>query len=329
MIKNNKFFVNNLKTVVFLGYKKIHERLIEINKKYKINSLVITAKKKVVSKHNFKFYRKQKLDKNFEKLIIKNCKPKQTLFISLSSRWIFKEPMISELFQNNIINFHNARLPSDAGGGGYSWRIMRNDRICNFLAHVIDNSIDTGPILSERSLVFPYECKTPKDFEDFEDKKFLDFYETLIKSLQLKKSFKLLYQQKSLRRYNPRINSKINGWINWDINSYDLVNFINAFDSPYIGASTYIKNKQRVFIKKAQLHGGEIKNHPFMSGIIFRHEKKWIVVSTPDQNSIIIEEVLNSKGKNIINKLKEGDRFYTSPEKKFFSKSTRVTYKLK
>ena len=28
-------------------------------------------------------------------------------------------------------------------------------------------------------------------------------------------------------------------------------------------------------------------------------------------------------------KLKEGDRFYTSPEKKFFSKSTRVIYKLK
>ena len=237
--------------------------------------------------------------------------------------------MIVGLFQNNIINFHHSRLPIDAGGGGYSWRIMRNDRICNLLAHLIDNSIDTGPILSEKSSIFPSECKIPKDFEDYEDKIFLNFYENIIKNIKLKKKYTLKYQQKSLRRYNPRLNTKINGWINWGINSYDLVNFINAFDDPYEGASTYIKDKMRVYIKKAQLHGGEVRNHPFMSGLIIRHEKDWIVVSTSDQDSIIIEKVLNAKGKNILNELKEGDRFYTSPEQKFLSESTRVKYKIK
>ena len=55
-----------------------------------------------------------------------------------------------------------------------------------------------------------------------------------------------------------------------------------------------------------------------MSGLIFRSEKDWIAVSTPDQNSIIIEKVFDKKGVNILNKLKEGDRFYTTPEKNLF-----------
>ena len=66
-----------------------------------------------------------------------------------------------------------------------------------------------------------------------------------------------------------------------------------------------------------------------MSGIIFRKEKNWIVVSTKDENSLIIEKVLNKKGVNIINELKEGDRFYTTPDKKFISRSMRVKYLLK
>ena len=103
---------------------------------------------------------------------------------------------------------------------------------------------------------------------------------------------------------------------------------INSFDSPYNGASTYI-NKKRVFIKKVQLHGGEINNHPFMTGIVFRKNQNWIVVSTMDENSIIIEEVLDGNGKNIINKIKEGDRFYTTHKKFVSSRSLRVKYKAK
>ena len=40
-------------------------------------------------------------------------------------------------------------------------------------------------------------------------------------------------------------------------------------------------------------------------------DKNWIVVSTKSKHMLLIEEVLDSKGKNIINNLKVGDRFYT------------------
>ena len=73
-------------------------------------------------------------------------------------------------------------------------------------------------------------------------------------------------------------------------------------------------NNERVYIKKAQLHGGDSPNHPFMTGIISRHDVNWLVVSTRDQYSLVIEIINNKKGENIINKLKAGDRF-NSPEK--------------
>ena len=39
-----------------------------------------------------------------------------------------------------------------------------------------------------------------------------------------------------------------------------------------LGAMTMIKG-QKVFIKNVHLHGGETNNHPFMTGLISRHDK--------------------------------------------------------
>ena len=108
--------------------------------------------------------------------------------------------------------------------------------------------------------------------------------------------------------YNPRLNSDISSWINWNMNSQNLYRFINALDDPYKGARTYI-NDMEVRIKSVHLHGGEQGNH-LSTGLIYRHDKKWLVVSTIE-NMILIEKVFNNKNQNVIDKLKEGDRFHT------------------
>ena len=52
-----------------------------------------------------------------------------------------------------------------------------------------------------------------------------------------------------------------------------------------------------------------------MTGLISRHDKKWLVVSTVDENMLLIETALNSKQKNIIDHINPGDRFYTPNDK--------------
>ena len=116
-----------------------------------------------------------------------------------------------------------------------------------------------------------------------------------------------------LSTYWPRLNTFDNGWIDWSIDPHELIRFINAFDEPYIGACSFINrsNLGRLHIKSAQLHGGEVINHSFMSGIVIRHDTNWIVVSTSSKYSLLIEKVLNASGKNILKQIKVGDRFYT------------------
>jgi len=329
MIKNNKFYINNLRDIIILGESQRLEELISINKHLNLNTTIIT------SSHQSKFIDKKikykifdNLDEDFKKFVKKNFKIENTLFISLGARYIFKKDIINNFFLNNLINFHGTRLPLDAGGGGYSWRIMREDRIDNQLCHVIDEGLDAGPIIYNKLSLFPVSCKIPLDFENYRLKKFLEFYKEFLSKLKNKTNFELKPQFNYIGRYNPRLFTEKDGLIDWSLNSYDLINFINAFDEPYKGASTYLNNGKfgKLYLKKIQLHGGDSSNHPYMSGLVSRHDKDWIVVSTTSKHMLLIEQVLDSKGNNIINKIKLGDRFYTPQNELDNSKKIRTIF---
>lgn len=251
----------------------------------------------------------------------------ETLFISRFARYIFKKNTINNFFKYNLINFHDARLPNDAGGG-YSWRIMKNDRIACSVAHLIDEGIDTGPIIDYSYNLFPKHFQIPAQLENFADSIFLTFIRKFLLKIKKGSKLKLYFQTKYLVTYYPRLDTESNGLIDWRLNSHDLINFINAFDDPYKGSSTFINNKRfgKLFIKKAQLHGGEILNHPYMAGIVLRHDKDWIVVSTNSKYKLLIEEVLDNNDKNILSEIKVGDRFYVPDDKLFKSKFYRPRF---
>ena len=332
MIKNNKFYIENLNSVVFLGQSDIFSELVKINNSLKLNTLIITSSnqaKLIEKKIDYKIF--DKLDNKFKDFIDKNIKVKDTIFVSLGARYIFKKDTIENFFSNNLVNFHGMRLPLDAGGGGFSWHIMREDRIDNQLVHLVDEGLDSGPIIDNHLSLFPKQCQIPIDFEVYRLKKFAEFYEQFLKQVRNGKYFELKPQIDYLGRYNPRLNTEIDGLINWDMNSNDLFNFINAFDEPYKGASTFLNNGNfgKLNLKKVHLHGGDSSNHPFMSGLVSRHDKKWIVVSTKSKHMLLIEEVLDKKGKNIIKDIKVGDRFYTPIEELEKSKKTRTIFNSK
>jgi methionyl-tRNA formyltransferase len=329
MNESKYYYFDKLKHIYILGASNFFDEVIAVNNKLKLSTNIISTSHQV---KEFKLGKKviihNKLDTNFIKTIKKNKEIKNTLFVSFGARWIFKNDTIEKLFNNNLLNFHCTRLPYDSGGGGHSWKIMRQDRIDNQLVHIVDEKIDAGPILFNKSRVIPHKYRLPFEIEEFRVKNLLTFYEEFIKKLTLKKKFLKKFQPSYIGRYNPRLNTSINGWIDWNLKSYDLINFINAFDKPYLGALTMINN-QKVFIKKAQIHGGESANHPFMTGIISRHDKNWLIVSTKDQNSLIVEVVNNISEKNIIDNLKPGDRFYTPTKYLENAKNQRVRYNSK
>jgi methionyl-tRNA formyltransferase len=327
MINNNQFYIKDLKSVVFMGHSSAFAELIKINNSLNLDTIIITTthqSKLLDKKLNFKIF--DIINEKFKDFVDKKVTIENTIFISLGARYIFKKDIIDNFFLNNLVNFHDTRLPLDSGGGTLSWKIMREDRIDNQLVHLIDEGIDTGPIIANDLSLFPKECQIPKDFENYGLKKFIEFYSKFLKEINKGKFFNLKPQINYLGRYNPRLNTEIDGLINWELDSYDLYNFINAFDEPYKGASTFLNNRNfgKLYIKKVHLHGGDSSNHPYMSGIVSRHDKHWIVVSTKSKHSLLIEEVLDEDGKNLIKDIKVGDRFYTPYQELEKSKTTRT-----
>ncbi len=326
---SNKFTIPNLKNIVFLGYSKVFGQMQNINSQLKIKDIIITSsdQKKYFTKEKNVFIF-DKIDNKFKNFIKNKFNISETLFVSIGCRWIFKKEIIENFFKFNLINFHGTRLPYDAGGGAYSWNILRNDRINNLIAHIIEPGIDKGKIIINEKNIFPSNCKIPLDFEEFYLLKLVPFYKNFISKLKKGSKFSLKEQVDYIGRYNPRLSDKVSSWINWQQDSLRLYRFINAFDDPYCGAMTMLKG-QKVFIKKVHLHGGETNNHPFMTGLISRHDKKWLVVSTVDENMLLIETVLNSKQKNIIDHINPGDRFYTPNDKLELALSKKIIYDTK
>jgi len=317
MINNNKFFVKDLSNIVFIGETPIFDKLIKFNDSVNIKSTVITSSSqssKIQKDIDYIVY--DKMDDNFKKDIAKEVEIDSTLFISIAARYIFKKNII-DFFKHNLVNFHDFRLPLDAGGAGFSWQILREDKIHNSLVHVVDEGVDSGPIIDYETTIFPNYCVTPRDWEIYNLERYELFYIQFIKKIIDSEEMNLMQQPPYIGRYQPRLSTIHNGFIDWSLESHSLALFINAFDEPYEGASTYINStSKKVHIKNITLHGGDSSNHPFMSGIISRHDKDWIVVCTTDKYMLLIKEVIDESGTNIINQLKVGDRFFT-PEKNF------------
>ena len=330
MIKNNNFYLNELKTVVFIGYSPIFEELIKINDKKKIETIIITSsdQAKNISK-KIKFHIFDEINEKFKKFINKNTQPEKTLFFSISARIIFNKNIIEQLFLNNLVNTHGTRLPLGRGEV-LSWRILKEDRLDNLCIHLVDDKIDTGPIIFSNLNLISKEFQLPSEIQNFTIKKFKDFYEAFINKIIKKEKLPLKHQPEYLSSYLPRLSTDDNGWIDWSLSPREILRFINAFDEPYAGASTFINRKGfgRLRIKSAQLHGGEVINHSFMSGIVIRHDHKWIVVAL-SKYSLIIEKVIDEKKNNILEKIKLGDRFYTPNLEIYNSKKFRAFFNSK
>ena len=237
---------------------------------------------------------------------------KSTIGLSFGAAWIFKKKFI-DLFKGKLLNLHGSRLPFDGGGGGFSWRIMRGDKLGISLIHQIQPGIDTGDIIDYENYVFPQNCKIPVDFYKISNENYFEFMKSFLMKIDEKVDFSFKAQPEYLSMYWPRLNTDVHGYINWFNNVDDIDKFICAFDDPYDGAITYL-NGNEVRIKKVASMKTEGIFHPFQSGIIYR-VNDGIAMVAANSGALIIKEIFNENRENIIFSLRIGDRLYTPSEK--------------
>ena len=231
-----------------------------------------------------------------------------TLGLSFGAAWIFKKSFI-DLFNGRLLNLHAARLPQDRGCGGFSWRILRSERIGVSLIHQIDVGVDTGDIVLSEEYIYPAHCKLPSEYIEYTINKYKELFGVFFEGIQKRNTFNLTSQQEYFSSYWPRLVTDVHGYIDWNWKLTDIEKFICAFDDPYDGASTFIGGN-KVRIKKASFWNGDGTFHPFQKGIIYRISAESIFVST-ENGSLLIKSVLDEEGNDVKNILSVGERFFT------------------
>ena len=119
-------------------------------------------------------------------------------------------------------------------------------------------------------------------------------------------------------------------------NAYDNMVQLTQFGYRKIDTSAN-ENARNWIASELESFGYEVERQPFTTAectncenivvtIEGKLDKDWIVVSTTSKHMLLIEQVLDSKGNNIINKIKPGDRFYTPQNELDKSKKIRREY---
>lgn len=236
-----------------------------------------------------------------------------TLGIGFGEVWTFHRETIDR-FGGKLFDFMGVRLPQYRGGAHYSWQIMRKNRIgaCNLQVineDMVQGVFDSGEIIKSKEYLFPMSCRIPQDYFDAAVKEEVSFLMEFLDDIEKDYELTLAPVPEQFSIYFPRLNTLKHGWIDWSWGTEDIAIFINAFDDPYAGASTYLDGEQ-LRIKDVQAEYNDGPFHPFQAGLVYKINDTGIYVASKG-GTIIVTTVLDENGRDIRQMVKVGQRFFT------------------
>ena len=303
-----------------LGEDEPVSSIIKLSEKYNIKLTIITDTlhllRKCKSYPSFRIFLKKKnqqcivskdINEEFKKMKKNSYFNKNNFFLSIGSIWKFKEEIIN-FFEGNVYNLHVGKLPMQKGVGGASWQIMSQTNNSSVTIHKITKKYDEGDIICEKNFTLKRDYSLLEYYNKASQVE-IEVLKFFMESIKRGKKFMAKKQNDKKSVYMPRLNTKINGFIDWSWAALDICNFIKAFDTPHLGASTFIKSK-RFFLKSVKLIKSKIKFHPYQSGIIYKKTNNSILIAAVGGSLLIKKVFYNNKIVNF-KKIKLGSRFFT------------------
>jgi len=246
-------------------------------------------------------------DKNLKKEITEN-----TLGIGMGASWIFGKRTVGLFAKDHLLDFMNIDLPRYRGGAHHTWRILNRNNIGCLNLQIIHGGKETfhqGELVYSERFLFPKNLRRADDSINFQLRKELAFLKEFLKKIKKGGKFRVVTLNEKESTYFPFLSTKDNGLINWGWSAQNIYLFINAFDGPYPGASTYLSGK-RVYLKDCHLLKAKGQYHPFTSGIVARKDGRGIFV-TATGALLNIKKAVDEKGADFMNFIKPGDRLHT------------------
>lgn len=232
-----------------------------------------------------------------------------TLGLSISAPWIIKQGFIDKFVDGKLVNIHVSLLPEYRGGGGPSWKILNKEVKGGFSIHFITTGIDDGDILLMQSYLYPENHLFPRDRDSLDTAQCVEGLEMFLSKVFSNEDFTLTKQDENRSIYLPRLNTKVQAFIDWDWSREEIVSFVNAFSFPHEGAKSF-SNRTLYKVRSISL-GVNRYFHPFLKGLIIRMQDGIIAIAHTE-GEILIHDLVNEFDESCKNDIRLGDRFVTN-----------------
>lgn len=167
------------------------------------------------------------------------------------------------------INIHASLLPKYRGAAPINWAIINGDKMTGITMMLMDEGMDTGPILLQREEAIRDEDTTGSLSERLS----LLGAEALINTLNMLEKGLIKPVPQSGDGSRAPLLKKDNGLMNWLLSADKLNNFIRGV-SPWPGAYTFLEGKRVKILKAVYAEGSGD------AGVIFSATKDELLVGT-------------------------------------------------
>lgn len=252
--------------------------------------------KKYAQKYDIEYLKHKNINSNeFISVINKhNC----DLFVSMSFNQIFKTEIIN-LPKYKTINCHAGRLPFYRGRNILNWALINDEKEFGITVHYMDEGIDTGDIILQRS----YAISEKDDYQTLLERAYHDCSTILYDAIVMFK--KGVVKGKKQIEIHPigfycsqrKIGDEI---LDWNQTSREIFNFVRSICSPGPKARAFLNDKE-MKINKIQ-YIDEAPVYKCINGAILNKDDKGFFVKTKDSFIKVTEFEYDGK-------IKVGDRF--------------------
>lgn len=252
--------------------------------------------KNYAEKYNIRYLKHENINSDeFISIIEKyNC----DLFVSMSFNQIFKSKIIN-LPKYKTINCHAGNLPFYRGRNILNWALINDEKEFGITVHYVDDGIDTGDIILQRS----YQISDEDNYKTLLKRAYIDCANILYDGIvMLKKGFVKAKKQDEIHPVGfycsqRKIGDEI---LDWNQTSREVFNFVRAICCPGPKARAFINEKEMKINRVELIDGAPI--YKCIIGAIINKSKDGFWVKTKDS----FVKVIEYEYEGII---KVGDRF--------------------
>ena len=252
--------------------------------------------KKYAKQHSIDYLKHENI--NSDEFITTLQKYNCDLFVSMSFNQIFKNKIIN-LAKYKAINCHAGKLPFYRGRNILNWVLINDEKEFGITVHFVDDKIDTGDIISQRS----YEISDLDNYKTLLERAYVScaeiLYDTILmfKKGQVKAKKQIEIHPKGSYYSQRKIGDEI---LNWNQSSRQIFNFVRAICSPGPISRSFINNKEMKINKVKCIKNAQISKN--IVGEIINIDQEGFFVKTKDNFIKIIDYEYDGK-------IKVGDKF--------------------